>query len=799
MQPESAGLAAALPDYQVGQRLGAGQFGVVFAARHRGLGRSVAVKQLTGTAEARGAERFRREARLLAQLDHRHVVRVYDYREVDGLSLLIMERLTGGTFAERRAAGMGFESIIASMLAAASGLHHLHLRGVLHRDVKPANLMFDGNDILKVTDFGTARGQRMLGSTATTAGFSTAGTGGLPPATVARPFSDAFQLSFAGEFMGTPGYAAPEQAALALGLEAPPVGPAADQYALAAVLYQSVTGCYTHAIDGGAVMLLGRRATSPARPAREANPAVPQGVSVVIMRALAQHPADRFGSVEDFGLALADAAAAQWGPGWTRRSTVTVAEPGPLWDAVHRGAGEGDAVTPGADRPGAVDRNAVTREVALHQPPPIGGQRAAQQPDTAAAGPTGGATPPASVPDRFAPPARNPAPPPRRSTPAVPPRVTGGRRIAALTLAGVVVIVAITAAALVLLRPSDSASGVDDGAGSTSTDAVAPQVAPVVVEVDWRFPTGGNVFASPTVIGELVVVGSFDGVVYGIDRQSGVERWRLPTGGAVRSSAAVADGLVVVGSDDGVLRAIRPESGLEAWRAQVGYQIVSSPVVAGGRVFVGADQLYSFDAQTGAAGWTSPTGGAVSAAPAIAGDLVIVSGKDGYLYGISLADGVQLWKLDTGGAVVAAPVVVDGVAYVGSRSGTLFAVTAATGVPLWQWVSGAAINGAVALTADRVLVGTASGTVQSLQVSDGAPQWTWTTTGRIDAGLAVTGSAVVAASSTGTISLVDIATGLTAGERTLDGPVLSSPRVLDGVIFVGSYDDSVYRLRVAPA
>lgn len=752
MQAESAGLAAALPDYEVGRRLGEGQFGVVWAARHRRLGRAAAVKQLTGTAEARNAERFRREARLLAQLDHRHVVKVYDYREVDGLSLLIMERLTGGTFAERRAAGLGFESIIVAMIAAASGLHHLHERGVLHRDVKPANLMFDAADVLKVTDFGTARGQRILGATTTT-------TTGVEPlaATGAGPVSDAFQLSFAGEFMGTPGYAAPEQAAGALGITAAQVGPAADQYALAAVLYQSLTGCYTHAIDGGAVMLLSRRATSPARPAQQANPAVPQGVSVVIMRALEQRPTDRFGSVEEFALTLATAAAAEWGTGWARRSTVTIAEPGPLWDAVQRGAGQA-----GAAQGGSAQRDAVTwvPTPGTHVPP-NGGSWA----------------PPAAV---------TPGPSP-----------AGPRRAAVVTAAGVAVIAAVTAAAVVFLQPGADGRGPASSAGAASAAPVSASVAPVALDLQWRFPTGGNVFATPTVLGDLVVVGSFDGMVYGIDRESGSERWRLPTGGPVRSSATAADGLVYLGSNDGQLRAIRQDSGQQVWQAPLGYEIVSSPAVAGGMVVVGADKIYAFDAVTGAPGWTASTGDVIVSSPVIDGELVIVGSNDGYLYGFSLADGTQVWKLDTGGAVVAAPVVVDGVAFVGSRSGMLFAVATATGSPLWQRELGGAINGAVAVADDRVLAGTEAGTLQSLGRSDGAPQWTWSTTGRIDAGVAVAGSSVVVASSSGTISLVDIAAGVTVGAFTTDGPVLSSPRVESDQIYLGSYDDGVYRLRMA--
>ncbi len=755
MQSETAALRAALPDYQVGERLGQGQFGVVWAARHRRLGREVAVKQLTGTALAdpRNKERFRREARLLARLDHRHVVRVYDYREAGDLSLLIMERLTGGTLSARRAAGLTDESIIVAVIAAASGLHHLHLAGVLHRDVKPANLMFDRHDLVKVTDFGTARGHSPLTGRPDPThlagpGPAAVGTGGAPHPEAVDV--DSVEVSFAGEFLGTPGFTAPEQAAAAVGLAAVPVGPAADQYALAAVLYQLLTGSYTHPVEGGTLALLTRRATSDATPADLADPAGLQRATQVMMRALARRPEDRFGSVEQFGLALAAAAAADWGPRWVERSTVTIAEPGPLWDAVH--APPGRPITPPAEsRPGTT-RGTITVPGAPAGPP-------AREPG--ATGATG-----------------------RRSRRRF-------RRLLAFLLAAAVLIA--SAAVVVVLTRGDTTTG-DDSAASGPTDTAA---APLAVTADWAYRTGGEVFASPTVAGEVVIVGSKDGTVYGIDRATGAGRWQVPTGGPIRTSAAVDGGLAIVGSDDGIIRALWVTTGQPAWTATIGYQIVSTPAVADGLVFVGADRLYALDTSSGRQVWAFTPGDVIVSSPTIAGDLVIVGSNDGFLYGISRADGTHRWRLDTGGPVLASPVAVDGVAYVGSRSGDLLAVTAATGQLRWKRPLGAAVNGAAAVTDRQVIAGTTAGTVASLGAADGTPRWTWSTTGQIDGTPAVLDEGtLVVGSSSSAVHLLDTGTGAPVGEFVTGGPVLSSPRVADGQIFVGSYDDSVYRLRV---
>src|SRR4051795_11817661 len=158
MTQASDDLIQLLPEYVIGRELGRGGSGVVWEARHVALDRVVAVKQLDPHAlvDPDQAERFRREAQLLARLVHPHVVTVYDYREAEDLRLLVMEYMPGGTLADR-ADGMPTSTAIAAVMAAATGLHHVHRQDVLHRDVKPENLLFDARGVLKVTDFGIAR------------------------------------------------------------------------------------------------------------------------------------------------------------------------------------------------------------------------------------------------------------------------------------------------------------------------------------------------------------------------------------------------------------------------------------------------------------------------------------------------------------------------------------------------------------------------------------------------------------------------------------------------------------------
>ena len=204
-------VAAALPAYDIGGEIGRGAWGVVLAGRHRQLQRHVAIKQLPASfaADPTVRARFTAEARLLASLDHPHVVPVYDFVQRDELCVLVMEMLTGGTVWSRfTSSGFSAPSAVAVALACAAGLKAAHEQGILHRDIKPENLMFGARGALKVTDFGIAK---MVGGAETLA-------------------------TRAGEVIGTPAYMAPEQA------RGGELSPATDVYALSTMLYELLAG-----------------------------------------------------------------------------------------------------------------------------------------------------------------------------------------------------------------------------------------------------------------------------------------------------------------------------------------------------------------------------------------------------------------------------------------------------------------------------------------------------------------------------------------------------------------------------
>lgn len=278
-------IARALPGYEIGAELGRGGMGVVLSGRHRQLGRNVAIKelppQLASDPDVRS--RFVAEARVLASLDHPHIVPIYDFVERDGLCLLVMETLPGGTVWGRYTSdGLTNEQSCAIAMLACAGLAYAHSRGVLHRDVKPENLLFSSEGMLKITDFGIAKVINGGETFATTA----------------------------GDILGTPAYISPEQA------EGKELGPAADVYATGVMLYELLAGTLPYSDEGGAFAVVFRHVYEDPRPLTQVAPDVPVALADVVMQAIARDPAHRTPTAEDFGVAIGQAATRAWGPGW---------------------------------------------------------------------------------------------------------------------------------------------------------------------------------------------------------------------------------------------------------------------------------------------------------------------------------------------------------------------------------------------------------------------------------------------------------------------------------------------------
>ena len=266
--------------YRLHRLLGRGGMGIVYEAEELESGRRVALKILQQPFDdARERERFLREGRLAASIDHEHCVFVFGASEVAGTPSIAME-LMQGTLADRLAAQgpLPPAAAVDAALQLVAGLRAAQAAGILHRDVKPSNCFIDAHDVVKIGDFGISRSTR-------TAQNTTHATRGLIAA--------------------TPAYASPEQ------LRGAVLDVRSDIYSLGASLYELLTG--ERPFDAADLMsLLMAVANDLPRPPHLACPEVPKGLSRVVLRCLAKRPEDRFESYDDLAAALEPYAS--WSP-----------------------------------------------------------------------------------------------------------------------------------------------------------------------------------------------------------------------------------------------------------------------------------------------------------------------------------------------------------------------------------------------------------------------------------------------------------------------------------------------------
>src|SRR5436853_5859941 len=253
------------------RKLGAGGMADVYLAEDQELGRRVAIKILNGrhANDDQFIERFGREAKNAAALNHPNIVSIYDRGEAEDTYYIAMEYLDGRTLKElivgRGAAPVNVAIEYARQIL--SALRFAHRHGIVHRDIKPHNVLVDGEGRVKVTDFGIAR----------------AGTS---------------QMTETGSIVGTAQYLSPEQARGA------PVDPRSDLYSLGVVLYEMLTGKVPFTGDTPVEIAMKHLSQVP-KPPSEWRSDVPHDLDAVVMRALAKDPEQRYGSAEEMDADLA--------------------------------------------------------------------------------------------------------------------------------------------------------------------------------------------------------------------------------------------------------------------------------------------------------------------------------------------------------------------------------------------------------------------------------------------------------------------------------------------------------------
>ncbi|MBC7250131.1 MAG: protein kinase [Anaerolineae bacterium] len=260
-----------LGQYRIIEQIGIGGMATVYKAYQPAMDRYVAIKVLPAvlSRDPSFLKRFQREAKVVAKLEHKHILPVHDYGEQEGLTYLVMRYVEAGTLKDRLAAGrLDLTETYRIIAQVGAALDYAHRLGVIHRDVKPSNVLIDSQGDAYLTDFGLAR---MVES------------------------SD--QLTATGVGVGTPAYMAPEQGQ---GLK---IDHRSDIYSLGVMLYEMVTGQVPYQAETPMAVVL-KHITEPLPLPRQIVPDLPEEVERVILKALAKKPEDRFQTVREMVEAL---------------------------------------------------------------------------------------------------------------------------------------------------------------------------------------------------------------------------------------------------------------------------------------------------------------------------------------------------------------------------------------------------------------------------------------------------------------------------------------------------------------
>ncbi|MBX3063403.1 MAG: serine/threonine-protein kinase [Anaerolineae bacterium] len=265
-----------LGQYVITSRLGKGGMAIVYRAHQKNVERDVAIKVIESDLAQRPefVARFEREARTIAALSHPHILKVFDYGRKDDLLYLVMELITGGSLADEIGKGrIPLDRATRLLEQIASALDYAHTAaGLVHRDLKPQNVLLDSQGNAILTDFGIAKMLREEGT----------------------------QLTQTGMVMGTPSYMSPEQ------WQGSTVDARSDLYALGIIAFEMLTGSLPFNATTPPAMMY-QHLNEPPRPVTQLRPDLPQRLETVINKALEKNPRDRFASAGEFAAAFKQA------------------------------------------------------------------------------------------------------------------------------------------------------------------------------------------------------------------------------------------------------------------------------------------------------------------------------------------------------------------------------------------------------------------------------------------------------------------------------------------------------------
>jgi serine/threonine-protein kinase len=633
-----------LSRYELIAEIGRGGMGVVYRAYEAALDRTIALKVLAPElADQPGfVARLRREAISAARLRHPNIALLYEFGQADDTAFLAMEYVPGPSLRQLLEAGpMPAARALAILDQIGQALDYAHRMGIVHRDVKPSNILVGPGDQAMLIDFGLAE------------------------------ISESSLLTADGAVLGTPHYMAPEQAA---GRGADARG---DQYALAAVAYEMLTG--EPPFQGrSATAVVHAHIYEPPPPPTERRPTLPPAVNAVLLRGLAKLPHERYVSLAEFVAAL--------------RTALTMPAPARPTRAQRRmlvGAGAGLAV--------------VAALLAALLPRNSGGSGALRL--SAQAIERTGVPLPQQVVWSYAP----------------TPNLAGGP---ALVASNDTLVVGTLDGQVLALQAGSGELRWHAGEGATlfgapsankglvfvgTTDGFVQGLSLTSGNPTWKTKVVGAAQRAPTLDDDRLIVTTDKGYIYMLQAGSGQVIWDRPLALSAEPTT-VSDGRIFVSAGP-TLFALDDNDGAVDWSFDAASAITTRPVIAGDMVVVGTERglLYALRIADGQLHLRYQASGALSATPAASSSAIYVADESGSVTAISPASASVLWRFEAAAAITTAPLLADGKLLFGTSSGLFYALDARGGQQLARIQLGGSVvsppalgDGLIFVRADKI-------------------------------------------------------------------------------------------------